>query len=244
MPDPRPFLTAEWRFLLMLNYEMDPAILTPYLPAGTELDLWEGKAIASVVGMMFLKTRVLGVPLPLHGRFEEVNLRFYVRAGSGDDARRGVVFIKEIVPKPWIARLARLLYGENYARMRMGHTIEEKKGAPCPQGLVEYSWRHRGRLNRLGGLPGGDPQPPLPGSEEEFITGQSWGFTRRGRGTSVYRVTHPAWRIWQVAQPYLLCNVRALYGAAFEAPLRRLPRSAYLADGSPVALYPWKWMKA
>ena len=45
------FLTAEWRDLVMLNYEVDPGILAGLVPAGTELDLWQGRALVSVVGM-------------------------------------------------------------------------------------------------------------------------------------------------------------------------------------------------
>lgn len=63
----------------MLNYAVDPAILTPHLPAGVELDAWRGTTYLSVVGFQFLGTRVLGLPIPFHRNFPEVNLRFYVR---------------------------------------------------------------------------------------------------------------------------------------------------------------------
>src|SRR5687767_11760578 len=76
---PGRFLTAEWRWLVMLNYAVNPSVLLPLVPRGTELDAWEGRTYASVVGFMFLDTRVLGVPIPFHRDFEEVNLRFYVR---------------------------------------------------------------------------------------------------------------------------------------------------------------------
>jgi uncharacterized protein YqjF (DUF2071 family) len=73
------FLTAEWKHLAMLNYEIEPSVLMPYVPRGTELDLWNGKNLISVVGFMFLNTRVFGIPIPFHRDFEEVNLRIYVR---------------------------------------------------------------------------------------------------------------------------------------------------------------------
>jgi uncharacterized protein YqjF (DUF2071 family) len=238
VPKPRPFLTAEWRYLLMLNYEVDPAVLAPLVPAGMALDVWDGAALVSVVGFMFRRTRLLGIPPPFHTNFEEVNLRFYVTRPSEDGLRRGVAFVKEIVPKPWIAQLARGLYGEPYVALPMGHTLEERDGSLCPGGLVEYTWRFRGRLNRLGGLAIGDPQPPRPGSEEAFITEHYWGYTRLGsRLTGEYRVAHPTWRLWAVEQPYLLADVEALYGKKFAPFLRRRPRSAFLAEGSPVEVY-------
>ena len=141
----------------MLNYEVDPDVLAPFVPAGTELDLWDGKALVSMVGFRFTKTRLLGLPIPFHTNFDEVNLRFYVRRASAaqtaeQDPQRGVVFVKEIVPMPWIARIARWVYGEKYIALPMNHTIEERGKQLCPDGLVEYAWRYQGRLNRLGGL--------------------------------------------------------------------------------------------
>ncbi|HEX7980960.1 MAG TPA: DUF2071 domain-containing protein, partial [Gemmatimonadaceae bacterium] len=107
------FLTAEWRWLVMLNYEVPPEVLAPYVPRGTSLDLWQGHALVSVVGFRFIETRVIGVPIPFHRHFDEVNLRFYVRRElPGGEARRGVVFIRELVPKPMIAWVARALYNE------------------------------------------------------------------------------------------------------------------------------------
>jgi len=238
MDSSRPFLTAEWRFVLMLNYAVDPGVLLPLLPAGTELDLWQGQALASVVGFIFDKTRLRGVPVPFHTRFEEINLRFYVRREVDGEVRRGVTFVKEIVPRVWIARIARWFYGENYVSLPTRNIVELRDGQLCPDGLVEYSWRYRGRLNRLGGLAQGDAQPLTPGSEAGFIFEHYWGYTRLGSNhLGEYRVEHPAWRYWAVAQPYLLCNVKELYGPAFEPFLNRRPRSAFLAEGSPVAVY-------
>ncbi|NLG97694.1 MAG: DUF2071 domain-containing protein [Chloroflexi bacterium] len=240
----RPFLTAKWQYLLMLNYEIDPAVLDPLVPYGTELDLWDGKAIISIVGFMFKNTRLLGMAIPFHQNFEEVNLRFYVRRAckpgdhAEEDPRRGVVFVREIVPRPWVARVANIVCGENYIALPMRHTIEEVNGTICPQGLVEYSWRYRGRLNRLGGLAAGEPHPIQAGSEEEFIAEHYWGYSRQGKKrTGVYRIEHPQWRIRQVEQPYLLCDVKRMYGETFEPFLRRRPRSAFLAEGSPVTVY-------
>ena len=58
------FLTAHWQDLIMANYAVDPSLLEPRLPAGTELDLQDGKCFVSPVGFMLLDTRVLGIPIP------------------------------------------------------------------------------------------------------------------------------------------------------------------------------------
>src|ERR1041385_7211042 len=129
MPDHKRFLTAEWNNLLMLNYAVDALLLKPLVPPGTELDAFEGKAYVSLVGFEFNRTRVLGWAVPFHQNFEEVNLRFYVRRGS----KRGVVFIRELVPRYAVAAIARWAFNENYSCVPMSHRIEAR--------TVEYTWK-------------------------------------------------------------------------------------------------------
>jgi uncharacterized protein YqjF (DUF2071 family) len=234
----RPFLTARWRYLAMLNYELPPEVLAPLVPAGTELDSWQGKTFASIVGFLFLDTRVMGIAIPGHRDFEEVNLRFYVRRQAADGWRRGVVFVKEIVPRLAIAGTARLLYGEKYVALPMRHSI---LGDPARGGLhVTYGWRHRGRWNGIGAVVEGPAQEALPGSEEEFITEHYWGYSSlRGGGCVEYQVEHPRWRVWSLSRPVLDCldrDIAALYGPRFAAPLAAGPSSAFLADGSEVVV--------
>jgi hypothetical protein len=233
--DDRPFLTARWRYLAMLNYEVPPEILAPLVPAGTELDSWRGKTFASIVGFLFLDTRVLGIAIPGHRNFEEVNLRFYVRRKAEDGWRRGVVFVKEIVPRLAIAATARLLYGEKYVALPMRHSIA---GDPNRGGMsVTYGWRFRGRWNGIAARVEGSPEEALPGSEEEFITEHYWGYSSlRGGGCVEYQVEHPRWRVWSLPRPVLDCDVAALYGPQFAAPLAAEPTSAFLADGSEVVV--------
>src|SRR3954468_11982990 len=98
MPE-RPFLTADWRFLAMLQYEIDPDVLRPFVPRGTELDDWRGRTLVSLVGFQFLDARGLGAPIPFHRDFAEVTLRSYVRRRAPEGWRRAVVFLREIVPR-------------------------------------------------------------------------------------------------------------------------------------------------
>ncbi len=227
-----PFLTARWRWLAMLNYEVDPALLRPLVPAGTELDAWDGVTYASVVGFMFMDTRVLGVPIPFHRDFEELNLRFYVRRKGPEGWRRGVVFIKEIVPRFAIAAVARVVYGENYVALPMRHRLEI---ATETGGTVEYGWRLGGRWCSVRATVRGPAGPLAEGSEEEFITEHYWGYARqRDGGTVEYQVEHPRWNVWRAESSSLDCDVAALYGPAFAAPLSAAPRSALVADGSPI----------
>ena len=85
------FLKAEWRKLILANYKVEPELLKPYLPYGTELDLWQDSCYLSLVGFMFVNTKIKGVKIPFHVNFEEVNLRFYVKRYDNGEWKRGVV---------------------------------------------------------------------------------------------------------------------------------------------------------
>ena len=226
-PDSPPvFLTAEWRHLAMLNYEVDPEILAPFIPAGTELDFWNGKTFVSLVGFLFQKTRVRGIPIPFHRHFEEINLRFYVR-------RRAVVFIKEIVPRMAIAFVARAIYNEPYLALPTSHQIESLPGRPEDIKSVAYFWRFKGRENFLKLATRGSAQPLIEGSQQEFITEHYWGYTAQRDGSTLeYRVEHPRWRVWDSETAELSCDVAALYGQEFCSLLNRRPTTAFLAEGS------------
>jgi uncharacterized protein len=233
---PGLFICAGWHHLAMLNYPVEPAAVQPYVPAGTELDYWNGRTYLSVVGFLFLDTCVLGLPAPFHRNFPEVNLRFYVRRRAADGTwRRGVVFIKEIVPRRLVTLVARWVYNENYVTLPMRHEVRlpTERGA----GTVRYEWFFRGRWNGLSVRFAGAPQPLVAGSEEEFITEHYWGYTRLRDGTTAeYRVEHPPWRVWPTKQATLDCDVAELYGAEFVPFLRGEPSSAFVAEGSPIGV--------
>lgn len=222
----------------MLNYEVDPEVLGPLVPAGTELDDWQGRTFVSVVGFMFLNTRVFGVAIPWHRNFEEVNLRFYVRRKASDGWRRGVVFVKELVPRVAIALTARVVYGENYVAVPMQHRIESENGRAARPRSVSYSWRFRERVNRLEMTVSGDGEQAREGSDAEFITEHYWGYARRRGGrTMEYRVEHPRWRVSRATTARLDCDVAGLYGSQFVESLQTPPASAFLADGSEVTVF-------
>ena len=238
LPPERPFLTAEWRYLAMLQYEVDPAVLRPLVPRGTELDLWQGRALVSVVGFRFLETRTLGAPIPFHRHFDEVNLRFYVRRMGPEGPRRAVVFIREIVPRRAIALVARLCYNEPYVALPMRHTIAMDGAEDGKPGRVRYEWLYRGEWAALEVETRGPPARPATGSEEEFISEHYWGYTAQRDGSSLeYRVAHLPWRTWAVERVSLRCDAEQLYGPSFARGLTGPPRSAFLADGSGVAVF-------
>jgi uncharacterized protein YqjF (DUF2071 family) len=234
----RVFLTAEWRYLVMLNYRVPPELLLPLVPAGTELDSWRGSAYMSVVGFLFRDTRVIGVPVPFHRNFEEVNLRFYVRREVGSEVRRAVTFVKELVPRYAIATIARLTYNEPYQAIAMRHRLGAIDPATDAPSMVEYSWGEKERSSRVMVVPAGRATPLQPGSEEEFITEHFWGYTRQRDGSTIeYRVEHPSWNVWQAGEARLEGDLESVYGATMANALRQPPASAFVADGSKITVF-------
>lgn len=228
------FLTAEWRYLAMLNYEVEASLLLPFVPRGTELDRWHGKVFVSLVGFRFLKTRVLGLAIPFHANFDEVNLRFYVRRELREEVRRGVVFIREIVPRRAIAFVARTFYNENYVALPMAHEISPRDD----NGLaVAYRWRTGKGWNGIGLETQGNCALAIEGSQEQFITEHYWGYAaQRDGGCVEYRVTHPAWNVWSAGRAEFFGDGTELYGKDLAAVLRGQPASAFLAEGSAVTV--------
>jgi len=234
----RVFLTADWRHLVMLNYVIDPDLLKPLVPTGTELDFWQGRAYVSMVGFRFLNTRVLGISIPFHRDFEEINLRFYVRRKAEDGSwRRAVVFIKEIVPRFTIAFVARTIYNEPYIALPTSHHIEHSAEAEQIKSAV-YSWQFKGGSHFIKVNTRDEPKAMIAGSEAEFIAEHYWGYTAQRDGSTLeYRVEHPRWRVWDSASAEFSCDVGALYGQQYHDFLNCPPASAFLAEGSVVKVY-------
>jgi uncharacterized protein YqjF (DUF2071 family) len=229
----RKFLTAEWRDLVMANYEIDPSVLADRIPHGTTLDLHEGRCFVSLVGFMFLNTRVLGVPIPYHVNFEEVNLRFYVKRETPNEVRRGVCFIKELVPLPAIAWVARTLYGEPYEAVRMWHKNDA--------GKVSYRCIDFKGINSIKVTRGEKLGVPQNGSHEEFITEHYWGYTKRSdTQTDEYKVEHPQWELYATRHAKIRVNFVGWYGKEFGFLKDTPPYSVLLAKGSKVAVYKGK----
>jgi hypothetical protein len=231
----RLFLSTEWRDLVMLNYAIDPALARPFVPHGTELDSFEGKTYVSLVGLRFAHTKIFGsISIPFLANFDEVNLRIYVRRMDNGKARRGVMFIREIVPLPVVTFIARLAYGENYVSLPLRHSIAmDSKG-----GSIEYRWNSKQHSFRLHAKTLGDPAHPEEGSLEQFITEHYWGYKPQPGGSALeYHVSHDPWNIWRADEARFEGDGAHLYGAEFGRVLARAPESAFIVDGSPVLVY-------
>lgn len=229
----RPFMTARWTNLVLVNYRVPETWLTPYVPPGAWLDTPDDEPeshLISLVAFHFSETRVLGVPLPTAGHFPELNLRFYVR----DEHRRATTFMKEYVPVPLVALGARLLYHQPYELATIAHRLTMRDGR------VESYTRFRQGANsgeiRISARD--EPVIPAEGTIEHFIKEHYWGAdTAPDGGALWYRVEHPRWEIWPVESATVDFDPGALLGPPWNTLDWDAARhSVQLARGSAVAL--------
>ncbi len=230
----KTFLKAHWKNLIMINFEVPKELLQPYVPQGTDIDLWKGKAYLSLVAFLFDKTYVLGIPALWNQKFEELNIRFYIKRVEDKEEKRGVAFIREIVPKPLVTSLANLCFSEHYETLKMGHkTIyfdSTKKEIKNLEYTVEKNGFHRVSARLTSNL------IDLPKeSFEEFIAEHYWGYSKVNcKKTIEYEVQHPKWRIFNGAKVSFNCDFRALYGEEWAFLNRQNPVSMFVAEGSEI----------
>ncbi|HZV69867.1 MAG TPA: DUF2071 domain-containing protein [Saprospiraceae bacterium] len=225
-------IKASWKKLVLANYIVDPQILAGYLPYKTEFDQWDNHCFISVVGFMFLDTHILGIKFPYHIDFEEVNLRFYVKHRDGDNWKRGVVFIKEIVPLPGITLVANSVYKEHYQTMPMKHTWN----ISSEELNIEYKWKKQ-RWYSIGITTDSTPIEMSAGSEQMFFTDQHWGYTKVNPHLTLgYEVKHPDWTYYRTKKFDIDIDFGLLYGNEFAFLNSQKPYSVFLTEGSGISL--------
>ena len=218
----------------MANYPVEQDTLLPFLPPRTELDTWGGDPYVSLVGFQFREVRVKGRRIPFHTHFPEVNLRFYVRYKDGSSWKRGVVFVREIVPLPAVAWVANILFRERYISLPMRY-VEASDETVL---RTAYHWYHKNHWNSISLKAASQPQHLREGSQEEFITEHFWGYAKAGAdNTNEYQVAHPRWEVYPVTECLVECDFGRLYGPAFAGLGGRKPQSAFLAEGSAISVY-------
>lgn len=236
-----PFLSARWEDLIVVNYEIDPVILLPFVPKGTELDFHEGKTYVSLVAFNFFGNKFLGmIPTFPVIDFQEINLRFYIKRTVGDETRRAVAFIREVVPSRIIAGIARRFYNEPYdcfkTKFMDSLTADQRR-------KITYQWNDQTQIYSISAELEPRESNLESGSLPHFILEHYWGYnTQRDGRTCEYQVQHVPWQYWDVASVDVSRNIRGFYGHDFEAVLSHQHHSVFVAKGSPVTVsFPLKF---
>jgi uncharacterized protein YqjF (DUF2071 family) len=228
------FLSAHWKDLIFINYKVAVENLLPYLPAHTEPDDFNGQHYVSVVAFKFHDTRIRGFRIPFHVNFHEINLRFYVKRMVNNRIRRGVVFVREIVPKSAITFIANLLYKENYVTRSIDYSDEVHNG----HSMFSYCWKEHKNTQSLMVSSTASYKAVCPDSMEEFITEHYYGYSKYSeRDTIEYRVEHPSWKVQDAADHGIRIDFELVYGADWGFLNDAHPDTVFIAEGSPVNIY-------
>jgi hypothetical protein len=229
----KTFLTAEWRKLVNLTYEVDAALLEEYLPDGLTIDTTlNGKAHVSLVAFDFTNTRVKGIKIPFHVNFPEINLRFYVRY----QGHVGVVFIREYVPRFWIAEVANRIYNEPYKCIPMQSVISFPDAGQKIQ--TQHQFKISGNTFQITASAVNKLLLPSDTSIEHYFKEHEWGFGKNHSGkTMCYRVEHPVWQIYPFENFKINIDFGKVYGSKWAFLNKKEPDYKVFAEGSAVSVF-------
>ena len=227
------FLTANWDYLLFVNYAVPKNFLTPFLPKDCDLTLWKDQAFISIVGFQFNNTRVFKIKWPYFTNFLEINLRFYLNYKE----RRAVRFLREYVPSHLITNIARLTYNEPYKTKNIETSFKKTNETLS----LEYRIPVKDHPFTLRATADNKPYTPDKNSAEFFFKEHSLGVgqTRKGK-TLLYNVHHPEWRVFPIKNTFVEVDWTFFFGSEFSFLKNKKPNSVFLAEGSAVKVYSYK----
>lgn len=167
-------LTMEWRDLLFAHWPVPVAALRAKIPAGLEVDTFDGTAWLGVVPFRMTRVRPLGAPLPgASFAFAELNVRTYVTR----DGVPGVWFFSLDGHSRTGAWAARQTFGlpYRYASVSLAHETDGgvRFSARYPSRPVAATFEAAYRAT-------GPLVPAVPGSLDDFLTNRLALYALRG----------------------------------------------------------------
>lgn len=217
-------MTCEWKDLIIASYEIDKKILEPYLPSHTDVDLYKGKAIISLVAFTFSRSKFFGFHVPFHQNFAQINFRFYAK--SNIDGTKGVVFLKEFAPKPLIAFIGNKIYNEPYYYKSIKSIRKKKKDELS----TTYMYKNLKAIahSKL------EKEDLVKGTLKHFIVDRYTAFIKnKKRKTVKYKINHKPWKTLKAHELFVDDRLLKLLPKKFKN-MKHI--STYLVDGSSVSV--------
>ncbi|WP_292677626.1 DUF2071 domain-containing protein [Nocardioides sp.] len=186
----RVISTQDWRDLTFVHWEVDPALVERFMPAGVRPDVHEDRTYVGLVPFRMVGVSVgRGPGIPYFGTFLETNVRLYSVDRTG---RRGVVFLSLDTDRAAAVPTIRAVIGAPYRWARMRFTRDVR-----PDGDV---LTYDATLRRLGDRPAGrvvvrvgEVREPTP--VDDFLTARWGAHVARRRGTTFVPNTHEPWTL-------------------------------------------------
>ena len=180
-------LEMRWRDTLFAHWPVDPSLVAERLPAGLDVDSYDGDAYLGVVPFEMADLRPRGSPVGLS--FGELNLRTYVRR----DGEPGVYFFSLDADDRLGVGVARTAFRLPYYRAEMSIDRRDEtvrfRSRRTHAGEPPLSFEARYR-------PEGEPFVADPGSLESFLVERYRFFTADDRGRLwVGDIEHEPWQL-------------------------------------------------
>ncbi|MDC0257422.1 DUF2071 domain-containing protein [Crocinitomicaceae bacterium] len=220
--------------MISANYVVDPEFIKKYIPKGTELELFEGKCYVSLVAFLYSNTKLMKVPVPFHRKFEEINLRLYVKRKIGENEWRSeVAFPKLFFPKRAVSIVANTIYKEKYETRRMNHSwSEDSEYLHTRYGIKKGDWHNINVVTNK------QAEPIAPNTPEHLFSKHYWGTAQiNNEKCTVYEVDRSEWNIYKTVDSDISFDFASVFGSDFHALTNLEPESVQLFDGSPVTVY-------
>lgn len=218
------FMTGNWENLIMSTYQVNSDLLKPYLPKDTEIDLYKGKALVSIVAFTFSEVCFFGIKIPCHQKFGQINFRFYVK--SKIDDKKGVVFIKEFAPKPLIALTAKLFYNEPYKYKKINYGIfKSNKTIKITYQYKSIKLTAHSSINTI---------KQKQNTLEHFVVDRYIAFIKNRKGKTLqYKINHKPWRLMKSANISVNNDILDMMPSKFKNAKHV---SSFFVDGSNVTV--------
>ncbi len=220
----KTFMTGNWEDLIISTFEVSKNSLENYLPNNTELDLYNGKALISMVAFSFTKVKFFGVKIPFHQQFGQINFRFYVK--SKIDGTIGVVFIREFAPKPMMAFIANKIYNEPffYRKIHRNKTVSEHK--------VVLNYRYKNiDIKATSSL---ETQGLKENTLDHFVVDRYIAFVKKNNTeTYQYKINHKPWKLYKTETVSTDKAILTMLPIAFKNAKQI---STYVVDGSSISV--------
>ncbi len=212
----------------MVNFKIDPGWLLPFVPPGTEIDLYQGKALITVLSFQYCNTYVRGYGFFGHGPCDEVDLQFYVRRKVQKDWRRGVCFIRKLVDASLFSYLRYRQYDKNVSCVEVRSQLDQNDQRRKSQ----HKRMHQRKKISFNMTVHEEKKELLPeGSVEAFMTGRYWVYSALKNGrTAEYQMERTDWRYWLVDKVLLKFDAERFYGSVLGQVLKGRWHSAFLVD--------------
>ena len=236
--DRKTLYAAEWREIVVINFEIDPKLLRNFIPPKTELDFFNETSFVTLMARACKNVKPYGWPIVFAKSIDQILLRFYVKRKVGDTWRRGVCLIRDYLPKRKASFFLNWMFKHSFTQVPIKRTSSNfESGLPTQLPTVEYQWTTGDYVNHIKVNARSQMRQQEQETKESFVLDHHYGYTVKEGKTYEYYVEYSPWAMWDAQSGSFDCDTENVFGRPFVRALKQRPASVFLARGSDVIIY-------